>query len=225
MIWLNDYIDPRVQQALIAGVFLAAGWLVNGRQNRRRDARLREERVRDVQRALFAEIRAYVAVLKRDNLAVYGETIARRILAEKDYFPIIPTERNDTIFRAIVADIHILPRAVVDPAALYYSQLAAISAMIDDLRVLDKGRIGPERAVAMYRDYIAMKQEALELGEDAMLMMGAFLSGGRERVAQIETTRQQEEEERLAGLKPQIRAELDAIRSKISSPDAGLSDL
>lgn len=165
---MDALLSPQVAQAVIAGLFLAIGWWVNGWQNRRRDAALRAERVRDVQRALFAEIRAYLAVLRRDDVAVYGAGLAERIESESGYFPVVPTEHNDAIFRAIVSDIHVLPRDTVDPVVLYYSQLNAISAMIADLRALDVSRIGAQRAAAMYRDYISMKVEALALGDAAL---------------------------------------------------------
>lgn len=165
---LDDILSPQAQQAVIAGVFLAAGWWVVAWQNRRRDDRLRAERVRDVQRALFAEIRAYLAVLQRDDVAAYGARIAERIISEPGYFPVIPSEKNDAIFNAIVGEIHVLPRDTVDPVVLYYSQLNAIVAMIADLRTLDLARIGPERAASMYRDYIAMKVEAMEMGYSAL---------------------------------------------------------
>jgi hypothetical protein len=185
----DAWLSPTAQGALIGGTFLALGWIVNGWQNRRRDRALRDERVRDVQRALFAEIRAYLAALKRDDIAIYGDEVARRIETEEGFFPVIPTERNDTVFRAIVSDIHILPRASVDPVVLYYSQISVIHAMIDDLRALDLERIGPQRGAAMYRDYIALKLQAIVLGEDALLLMGAHLDGGPERVAAIEAVR------------------------------------
>ena len=165
---LDDILSPQAQQAVIAGVFLAARWWVVAWQNRRRDDRLRAERVRDVQRALFAEIRAYLAVLQRDDVAAYGARIAERITSEPGYFPVIPSEKNDAIFNAIVGEIHVLPRDTVDPVVLYYSQLNAIVAMIADLRTLDLARIGPERAASMYRDYIAMKVEAMEMGYSAL---------------------------------------------------------
>lgn len=165
---LDNILSPQAQQAVIAGVFLAAGWWVVAWQNRRRDDRLRAERVRDVQRALFAEIRAYLAVLQRDDVAAYGARIAERIISEPGYFPVIPSEKNDAIFNAIVGEIHVLPRDTVDPVVLYYSQLNAIVAMIADLRTLDLARIGPERAASMYRDYIAMKVEAMEMGHSAL---------------------------------------------------------
>ena len=120
---LDDILSPQAQQAVIAGVFLAAGWWVVAWQNRRRDDRLRAERVRDVQRALFAEIRAYLAVLHRDDVAAYGARIAERITSEPGYFPVIPSEKNDAIFNAIVGEIHVLPRDTVDPVS--YTHLRA----------------------------------------------------------------------------------------------------
>lgn len=174
---LDDYLSPQAQQAVIAGLFIAAGWWVVAWQNHKRDARHRASRVRDVQRALYAEIRAYLASLRRDDVGEYGARMAEKILTEPGYFPVIPTEHNNAIFRAIVGEIHVLPRDTVDPIVLYYSQLNAISALIDDLRELDVAKIGPERAANIYRDYISMKLEALELGDHAMAAIRQNIDG------------------------------------------------
>lgn len=177
----DPYLSPQAQQAIIAGLFLAVGWWVVHWQNRRRDAANRAERVRDVQRALFAEIRAYVSALRRQNLETYGAEIARRIEAEPGYFPTIPTEANDAIFRAIIGEIHVLPRDTIDPLVLYYSQLNAIAAAISDVRALDPATVQPERAAAMYRVYLAVKRDALTLGEQAMLAIAANEDGTKRR--------------------------------------------
>ncbi|MDB6176913.1 hypothetical protein PAF17_05255 [Paracoccus sp. Z330] len=174
---LDSYLAPQAQQAVIAGLFLAIGWWVVALQNRKRDAKLRADRVRDVQRALFAEIRAYLAALRRDNVGEYGAKIRERILNEPGYFPVIPSENNNAIFKAIAGEIHVLPRDTVDPIVLYYSQLNAISAIIADLRQLKLGVIGAERAANMYRDYISMKIEALELGDQALEAIRANIDG------------------------------------------------
>jgi hypothetical protein len=206
--WMPDIPAP-IWQAVIAGAFVAFGWLVNGIGNRRRDRQLRDERVRDVQRALFAEIRANVEALRRDDILAYGRRIARQIETEPGYFPIVPTERNDTVFQAIVGEIHILPRESIDPVVLYYRQIAMIAALTSDLRTLDPAVIGPLRAAAIYADYIALKDVARDMGEEAMLMMGAYL-GGRS-AAQQEILRRREEDEALRlraavpGLKEDLR--------------------
>lgn len=170
-------ISPQVLSAFIAGSFLAAGWVFTHWLSLRRDRANRAERVRDVQRALFAEIRAHVATLRRHDLADYGEVIALRIEAEPGFFPTVPTEANDAIFRAILPDIHVLPRDTIDPLVLYYSQLNVISAAVADLRALDADRIGPKRAAALYRDYITFRLEALDLGQEAMIAIANNMDG------------------------------------------------
>ncbi len=222
--WLAT-LNPATEAALIGGIFVSLGWIVNGWQNRKRDAAVRAERVRDVQRALYAEIRAYLAALRRDDIAAYGARIAQRIEQEPGYFPVIPTEHNDMVFRAIVADIHVLPRATVDPVVLYYSQLTVISAMIGDLRSVRVQRIGADRAAEMYRDYLSMKLEALVLGEDALTMMQAHLSGGANATARLGMLRRAEEERRLAALKPELLAYVEAESARpVSNPASARSD-
>lgn len=170
-------ISPQVLSAFIAGSFLAAGWVFTHWLGQKRDRASRAERVRDVQRALFAEIRAHVAALRRHDLADYGEVIALRIESEPGFFPTIPTEANDAIFRAILPDIHVLPRDTIDPLVLYYSQLNVISAAVADLRALDAGKIGPARTAALYRDYVTFRLEALDLGQEAMIAIANNMDG------------------------------------------------
>jgi hypothetical protein len=165
---LDPFVDPQVQAAVLAGLFLAAGWVLNGREQRRVAQALRDERVRDELRALYSEIRAYVSQLRDDDIGAYGATIRDRILTEPGFFPVIPTERNDTMFRVVVGEIQILPDATIHSVVLYYSQLVAIEAMIGDLRGLDPARIAPPRVAAMYGDYLLMKIDAAQLGAAAL---------------------------------------------------------
>ncbi|MDO5528970.1 MAG: hypothetical protein Q4F71_06160 [Paracoccus sp. (in: a-proteobacteria)] len=174
---LDHLLSPPAQQALIAGLFVAVGWWVVSFQSRRRDRQMRAERVRDVQRALFAEVRANIAALIREDLDSYGDEIATRIETEEGFFPTIPTEANDAVFRAIIGDIHVLPRDTIDPVVLYYTQLNRISAAISDLRAIDVAQIGAERAAALYLDYIALRIEALELGQQVMAAIVANQDG------------------------------------------------
>lgn len=172
---LDPLIDPQVQAAVLAGLFVAAGWVVNGRENRRREAALREEKVRDVLRALYSEIRAYVSVLRRDAVGTNGALRAARIRGEAGFFPFVPSERNATIFSSIVGDISILPDAAIHSIVLYYAQVDAIEAMIDDLRRLDLARIGPARAADLYTDFAQAKIEAALLGADALADIAGYL--------------------------------------------------
>jgi hypothetical protein len=172
---LDQIVDPQVQAAALAGLFLAIGWVVNGREQRRVAAGLRDERVRDVLRALYSEIRAYVSVLRRDAIGENGAALRDRIEREPGFFPIIPTERNATIFASIVGDISILPDGAIHSVVLYYSQIVAIEALISDLRALDVAAVGGARAAALYADYVLVKLEAAELGADALNDIAEYL--------------------------------------------------
>ena len=205
--------DPRVVAAMIGGAAVAAGWVVTHLSSAARDRAARAERVRDVQGALYAEIRGHVATLKSQNLPRYGAEVEALILQGGGFFPVIPTEHNDRLFTAIVNDIHVLPFRVVDPVVRYYNQLATIGAMITDLRKLRLDRMDASRAARMYRHYIEMKIEAIGLGETAMEFLLAHLTGGNEAVARLIEA---QEKARLAETKAGVTSWIAAEKARIS---------
>ncbi len=214
MTFATPLTDPRVVAAMIGGAVVAGGWVVTHLLSARRDRAARAERVRDVQGALYAEIRVHVATLKGQNLRRYGTEMEALILKGGGFFPVIPTEHNDRLFSAIVEDIHVLPFRVVDPVVRYYSQLATIAAMIADLRKLRMDRLDPARAARMYRHYIEMKIEAIELGDEAMTFLQAHLTGGNEAVARLVDSQQ---EARLAETKAGVTTWIETEKSRLSA--------
>ena len=58
--------------------------------------------------------------------------------------------------------------------------LAAIAAMIEDMRGERYAALSPERRIAIYEDYIALKIQAWHDGQFAMRMIAAFSEGGKE---------------------------------------------
>ena len=212
--------DPRVVAALIGGAVVAGGWVVTHLLSARRDRAARVERVRDVQGALYAEIRVHVATLKSQNLPRYGAEIEALILRDDGFFPVIPTEHNDRLFSAIVEDIHVLPFRVVDPVVQYYNQLSTIGAMIADLRALRLDSMGAVRAARMYRHYIEMKIEAIALGEEAMAFLLAHLTGGREAVAALSDSLQKA---RLAETKAGVTSWIEAEKARFSAGNSPAS--
>jgi len=91
-----EFIDARVPQAVVGGLFIALGWVFNGWQNRKRDRRRRQERVQDVQTALIAEIDHYVMSLKLFDLSATWSRIVGAMEDDASYIPVVPSERNDT---------------------------------------------------------------------------------------------------------------------------------
>ena len=182
-------IDARIWQAVIGGSFLALGWLFNGWRNRHDARNERAERLRDVHKAIFAEIKSYVEGLNSDHLDSYGVTMVQKMRAGETagtpFIPFIPIERNDTVYRSIVSDIHILPRATIDAVVLYYSQLEAISALVEDMRSEAFKAIDTKRRIQIYQDYINMKKLALDIGELCLKVIAAYAEDGKEAAEAI----------------------------------------
>jgi len=168
---MPDLLNNLPLAAFVAAAVAMLGWIFNHWRERREERRRRKEKTRDFQKALFAEIIAYVETLERDNLPEYADALIKKMekgTVQKPYIPFVPQEKNDTIFQALVKDIHILPRSVIDPVVLYYSQLIAIQVLISDIRSEAYARLEKQRRIAIYEDYIAMKTVARKLGRNAL---------------------------------------------------------
>lgn len=195
--WLGA-IDARIWQAVVAGLFLAFGWLVNGRQNRRaaagqaaqarQDAAdLRAERLRDVHRALYAEIGASLATFgSAEAIEEGGAKIAGRMRENDGYHPFIARLGRAGVFDAIVTDIHILPRTSIDATVAFYGQLSAIDALTEDLRSAEVKLLSADRRVALYEDYTALRKQAFYYGNHALRMIDAYAKGGKQAALELE---------------------------------------
>ncbi|MEX3014392.1 hypothetical protein [Gymnodinialimonas hymeniacidonis] len=174
--------DARIWQAVIAGVFIGSGWFVNGWLDRRAASALRREKLRDMHRAIYAEIGNYLANLwDEDRLQAYADAMLDRMRADAEFIPFIPREKSDTLFEAFTTEIHVLPRYTIDPIVAYYSQVRAISSLIDDMRGDGFKAMTQDRRMAMYADYIEMKKQALQFGRYANAMITAYAEGGADR--------------------------------------------
>ena len=173
---LDLWMSPQLQQALVAGVFLAMGWQVAAFQNRRRDDRLRAKREEDLQRALLAEIRAHVVSLEQQTPDPEDAATLIARVASGDLMPTVPQHSNDRIFAAVIAEIHILPGPVIDPIVIYYRMLSIMEALAADLRRI--ARRDNDRAAQMMADYLSLMEETRDSGLHAMRVLTECLRGG-----------------------------------------------
>ena len=164
--WL---LHPRVTAALIGAAFVALGWFASSRRERGAVRRARRQRERDMRTALAAEIAAHVEALRLFDLEEQWRLIVGRMEDDPAYVPAVPTERNDVIFRALLEEVSVLPEGAIGPVVRYYAQVFAVEAIAGDLRSpqFRDAMAQPER-IAMYTDYIALKQETLVRGEAAL---------------------------------------------------------
>jgi hypothetical protein len=174
-------LDARVWQAFIAGAVVALGWLVNGWQNRRDAARLRRERLRDAHKALYAEIRYACATFWGEGEAeADGRRLIARMRGEPGFVPFVPREADDRVYDAMLPQIDVLPRQTIDAIVAFYAVLRAIGALAEDMRGARFAQLDPERRIAIYADYLAMRRRAFDYGQHALALIEAYASGGRE---------------------------------------------
>lgn len=214
--WLR-LLDPRIWQALIAGAFLAIGWVYNGWRNRVDGRRLRAEKLRDAHRALFAEIETFLVALEsEETLDKYSEGLIDKMRADQRFVPFIPKERNDRVYSAIQSEINVLPRVTIDPVVMYYSLLDAISALAEDMRGETYKSLSQERRIAIYRDYIAMRKQALTYGRRANHLISVYAKDGKLAA-----------ENTAAALKAAAKAEIEKLEearvAELNSQNAGPS--
>lgn len=177
---LASGFSDRIKQALITGTIIAAGWFATFLIQEYRRSEDRFERLRDVHRALYAEIGAYLANIVRDPEQLDAERadIVQQIEADHTFVPFVPQENADRVYRAILSDIHILPRSSIDLVVAFYGQLAAISALVENMSTDRYALLSRERRLRMYQDYIGLREGALFYGNAALRVIAAYGKGG-----------------------------------------------
>ncbi|MFQ6551668.1 hypothetical protein AAD018_004885 [Aestuariibius insulae] len=224
--WLQG-VDPRIWQAVIAGLFVAVGWIVNGRQNRRRSSRMRKERLRDVHRALFAEIGANLQTLgSAEMLRAQSGLVVQRMRDEanrgRSYIPFVVRDRKDQVYASIIDEIHILPRTTIDAVVAYYAQLQVMGDVTEDLRGKTFAQLPVERQVRLYEDLTEMKVQAFAFGNHALRMIDIYAKKGKEEAEKFEQELREQtaeaeakrlEVQRVAASEREVNTLQDADRS------------
>ncbi len=172
--------DPRLWQALIAGLVIATGWLTTAIFAELGQRRTKAERLRDYHKALYAEIgNALRALWDEGQSDTHVQITISRMRADPDFVPFIPKEQHDRVYLAILDDIEVLPRQTIDAVVAYYSQMNALGHMVEDMRGRSfRSVLSQDRRIAMYEDYSSMRRQAFILGQYALELMRAYASGG-----------------------------------------------
>ncbi len=178
-------LETAIQQAMIAGLVIAVGWLTSAIFAELARARLRAEKLRDYHKAIYAEIgNTLEALWRQGETEEYTKAIAQRMQDEPDYVPFIPREHLDHVYDAVIGEIDVLPRQTIDAIVSYYSLIKSIAALADDMRGNTFGTLAPERRVALYSDYVEMRKQAYLFGKHALGLIKAYSDGGRKAAEQ-----------------------------------------
>lgn len=147
------------------------GWLYGDWRKRVEERRLRRAKVLDIEKALGAEIAAHLHQLRQFDLEEDRRQTCALILKGGDgkmrFVPMLPRQRHDTIFQAMVADIHLLSSHTVRPVTLYYNQVVMIAEMAETIRSAAYAELKAARREAIYSDFVSMRVTALAMGDAA----------------------------------------------------------
>ena len=175
-------LEDRLWQALIAGLVIATGWLATAIFAETERAARKAERTRDFHKALFAEIRNTLSVYYGEGQAEqHARDLIARMEADAEFVPFIPQEHHTRVYEALMKDVEILPRQTIDAVVAFYSQVAAITALAEDMRGAGFRRLPQDRRIALYRDYNAMRLRAFAVGQYLLKLIEIYAEGGPER--------------------------------------------
>lgn len=177
---MEGWLGPALVAALVSGLITALGWFVSFILGTRQEMRRRQERVTDVQTALAAEIRSFFARSQHLDIREHGKNMESWILADgQQNTPFVPQEPDFPVFRAIAAEIHILPQAVIDPVVLFYTQATTLALFAADLRAERYRSLDPYSKNEMYQDYLGLMDYAYQLADHALKALRKSLANER----------------------------------------------
>lgn len=167
-----DIEDIKIQQAVIAGTVVATGWLMTFSFRETSELIERNQRGRDLQKALRAEIEDYFEALDDEDSDATIENLRAKFMgAKKDdekipvFFPLVS---EPVIFNTLSQDIHILPENVINDTIRFYSMLSDIRLFAEDLRSTSFANLSLPSQLLAFEDYIEMRIAGCLFAYDAM---------------------------------------------------------
>lgn len=151
---MDLWIGPAIIAALVSALISAAGWFVTSWQAQRSEARRRDEKVRDFQVALRAEIGSDLLGLQVGNRRDMLGAVAAALEADDSYQPFVPRMAQNLVFDQVVKELHILPGEVIGSVIAYQRLRQSIGHFIEDIRQAKE--LPPQRKLLMISDYIDM---------------------------------------------------------------------
>lgn len=176
--------DVRVQQAFVAGCFLAAGWFVSFAFREIATLVDRYQRSLDIQIALRGEIFDYSEALSDDDPDATAEDVCKKVREGGDdattaYHPFVPRVSSPIIFPGFVHEVPLLPEETIDTVVQFYSVLSDVIIMSEDL---GSDRFHACKAIqreGALRDYMSIRKAALGLARESDEKLTASIARDR----------------------------------------------
>jgi hypothetical protein len=170
------WVGPVIVAAVVSAVVTAAGWFVTSWQAMRIEQRRRDERVRDYQIALRAEIASDLLMMEVSSGEQFLVAVTEATTQNPAYVPFIPRLSPNPVFEALVRELHVLPGRTIDRVIHYARLRRTLDSFVEDLRSESYARLAPARRLTMYADYVAMQDRLEVLAEHAVAALDASLA-------------------------------------------------
>ena len=177
---MESWAGPAIVAAVISGLVSLILVQLNFRQSWKVEQSRRTEKVRDFQIALRAEIASDLLNMQVADRPQILESLKTAFAADPGYVALVPRLATNLIFEVVVKEIHILPGDVISPV-VHYARLR--QGFIDDIRGEYFGRMGVDRRLLIYSDYLAMFERLQALAEQAKAALDASLRTNRSGAA------------------------------------------
>ena len=167
----SEWAGPAVTAAIVSSLVTAFGWMASYRNARKLDLAKRQEKVRDTQMALIAEIRSNLRQFNDMDFDDIQRTVFAAIAngtVRNPYTPFVPKFAHTFVFETILPDISILPSDVIEGVVKYYKAEYKLSLFADDLRGEVYAKLPPERKRLAYADYLVFIKFAQKTGRAAL---------------------------------------------------------
>ena len=170
--------DVALIAVLVSAALTALGWFATHSSEKRLESLRRKEKIIDVQVALLAEIDSNLVRYGETDLDAHLEAMVKRIVQPAKaggYTPFVPRDSTETVFAAVLADIHILPTEVIGDVVSYYKQEYKLEKLVDDLRGETYRALDQPRKAHIYSDYIWQIKTVVRDGESARASLSKSL--------------------------------------------------
>ena len=178
---MEAWVGPAIVAAVISGLVSVVLVQLNFRQSRRIEQIRRDEKIRDFQIALRAEIRAELLNLEQYEIETHRNEVRGRYERDNGYSVSVARPVRQAVFEALVGDIHILPEDVIDPVVLFARQRNVVESLVEDMRTPTFRTLSKEQQMSMYEDYLRMWEtwRDFALNAEAALSGSTSISGSR----------------------------------------------
>lgn len=176
----QEGMDLRIRQAAIAALVVASGWVVSFLLQEYRRADERDERIRDMHRAIYSDVASFLEALESPGALHAGLMVhLDRLTEDPAYVPVLSPPRRSQMFQALSGQIHVLPRVTIDLIVLFYSQVENTAEFVANMNADRFVALPADRRAVAYADYFAMLQFAYQLGEATQQVIDVYDKKGR----------------------------------------------